>query len=382
MSEILDHLLDDTHLAVRENALRFAAKEILPHAQEWEEAGSFDRGLYPKAAAAGLLSLGIPEEVGGQGGGAMHVLMGIEGMMTGGSTGVTVGLGSLGIALPPLVRSGNASLIDRFVRPCLAGEKIAALAVTEPGTGSDVTGVRTRAKREGDHYIVNGAKMFITSGVRADVLVTLCRTGDDPHGGLSFLVIERSMPGVTVSAPLRKTGWWASDTAELSFENVLVPVENVVEGEGFGFIAVMQNFQMERLALAGYGYVTAKLAYEAARDYAKEREAFGRPIRQFQVTRHKLVDMATKVLTAQTLTYQVAAAIDRGQVPVAEVSMAKNVAAEVAMSVTYDAVQIFGGMGYMRESLVERLSRDARLLPIGGGTTEIMKEIISRRLDL
>lgn len=382
MSDFFDNYLDETHRAVRANAKRFAEKHILPHAVAWEEAGIFDRGLFQEAAKAGVLGLGFSEEVGGEGGGAMHVLMGIEGMMTGGSTGVTVGLGSLGIALPPLVHSGNPDLIDRFVRPTLKGERIAALAITEPNTGSDVAGVKTRAVRDGDHYVVNGAKMFITSGTRADLLVTLCRTSDDPHAGLTFLVVETSAEGVHLSKPLKKTGWWASDTGEIQFENVRVPAANVVGGEGLGFYAVMQNFQMERLALAGYGYVTAKLAYEAAAKYTKEREAFGRPIRNFQVIRHKLVEMATKVLTAQTLTYQVALNIDKGMMPITEVSMAKNVCADIAMEVTYDAVQIFGGMGYMRETLVERLSRDARLLPIGGGTTEIMKEIISRQLEL
>lgn len=381
MSEFFSNFLDETHIAVRNNARKFAEREIAPNAYAWEEAGTFVRELYPKMAKAGLLGIGYPEEVGGEGGGAMHALMLIEGMMTGGSTGVTVGLGSHGIALPAIVRTENQDLIDRFVRPTLRGETIAALAVTEPGTGSDVAGVRTRAVKDGDHYVVNGAKMFITSGTRADYLVTLCRTGEDKHGGLSFLVIPRSLAGVSCDQPLKKTGWWASDTASLHFDNVRVPAENIVGGEGAGFIAVMQNFMMERMALAGYGYVTAKIAFEHARDYTKEREAFGRSIRGFQVVRHKLVDMATQVTMAQTLAYQVATAIDRGEAPVAEVAMAKNVCADVATRVTYDAVQIFGGMGYMRETTVERLSRDARLLSIGGGTTEIMKEIISRRLQ-
>lgn len=380
MSNFYKNFLDDTHLAVRANAQKFAQKEIAPHAYAWEEAGIFDRALYQRAAQAGVLGIGFPEDVGGEGGGAMHTLMSIEGMMRGGSTGVTVGLGSLGIALPAIVRSENPDLIDRFVRPTLRGEMIASLAVTEPNTGSDVAGVRTRAERDGDHYIVNGAKMFITSGTRADLLVTLCRTSDDPHGGLSFFAIPSSTAGVHCEAPLRKTGWWASDTASLQFDNVRVPKENLIGSEGGGFYAVMQNFQMERLALAGYGYVTAEIAYEHAKQYAKDREAFGRPIGKFQVIRHKLVDMATRVTTAKTLAYQVATAIDRGDMPITEVSIAKNVCADAAMSVTYDAVQIFGGMGYMRENYVERLSRDARLLHIGGGTTEIMKEIISRQI--
>lgn len=380
MTNFYDNLLDDTHCAVRSNARKFAEKEIAPHAFAWEEAGVFDKDLYPRAAKAGVLGIGFPEEVGGEGGGAMHALMSIEGMMHGGSTGVTVGLGSLGIALPALVRSENPDLIDRFVRPTLRGEMIAALAVTEPNTGSDVAGIKTRAVRDGDHYIVDGAKLFITSGTRADLLVTLCRTSDDPHGGLTFLVIPSSTLGVHCEAPLKKTGWWASDTASLQFDGVRVPVENRVGSEGEGFYQVMQNFQMERLALACYGYATAEIAWEHAKQYAKDREAFGRPIGKFQVIRHKLVDMATKVTTAKTLAYQVASAIDRGGMPITEVSMAKNVCADAAMDVTYDAVQIFGGMGYMRESYVERLSRDARLLHIGGGTTEIMKEIISRQI--
>lgn len=377
-----DNILDDTHRLLRSNARKFAEKEIAPHADAWEEAGEFPRALYKTAAEAGVLGIGFPEEVGGMGGDALHMLMQIEGMMRGGSTGVTVGLGSLGIALPPIVYSKDEALIERFVRPVLSGDKIACLGITEPGTGSDVAGVTTRAVRDGDHYVVSGAKMFITSGVRADVIVTLARTGDDPHGGLSFFVIEGHMPGVSVSRALKKTGWWASDTAELAFDEVRVPVANRIGSEGSGFVTLMRNFQNERLALAAYGYATAEIALEEAIAYAKERKAFGRPIVGFQVTRHKLADMATRVTAAKALTYQVAARVAAGEYLVKEVSMAKNLAAETAVSVCYDAVQIFGGMGYMRETLVERLSRDARLLPIGGGTQEIMKEIISKSMGL
>jgi acyl-CoA dehydrogenase len=373
-----DGIFDDTHAALRDSCRRFAEAEIAPCAIEWEEAGEFPRELYKKAARAGILGVGFDEAVGGSGGGALHVVAAIEGLMRGGSTGVAVGLGSLGIALPAIVQSGDAALIERYVRPVLQGEKIAALAITEPGAGSDVAGVRTRAVREGDVYVVRGAKLFITSGVRADVLTTLVRTGDDPHGGLTFLVIERGYPGVSVSRALRKTGWWASDTAELSFDDVRVPVSNRLGEEGAGFGSVVRNFQMERLALAAYGCATAQMALEAAESYVRTREAFGRVIGRFQVVRHKLADMATRTLAAQTLTYQVAARIDAGETPMAEVSMAKNFAAETAVDVTYEAVQLHGGMGYMRETLVERLSRDARLLPIGGGTQEIMKEIIAK----
>ncbi|MBK7971786.1 MAG: acyl-CoA dehydrogenase family protein [Deltaproteobacteria bacterium] len=380
--DFFDNFLDDTHRALRDTCRRFAEKEIAPHAEEWEEACSFPRALYRKAAEAGVLGIGFPEELGGGGGGALHAVMACEGMMYGRSTGVVVGLGSLGIGLPAIIQSENPDLHERFARPVLAGEKIASLAITEPGTGSDVAGLTTRAVRDGDHYVVNGSKLFITSGVRADVLTTLVRTGEDVHGGLTFLVIEKDMPGVRVSRALKKTGWWASDTAELSFEDVRVPIANRCGEEGSGFVTLMRNFQTERLGLAAYGSATAEIAFEEARRYVKERRAFGKPISAFQVTRHKLADMATRVLAAKTLTYQIAHRMDQGDYIPTEVSMAKNVAAETAVSVTYDAVQLFGGMGYMRETWVERLSRDARLIPIGGGTQEIMKEIIAKSMGL
>mgnify|MGYP006188913601 CR=1 FL=1 len=382
MTNFFENLLDETHRMVRSTARKFAEREIRPFAYEWEEAGLFPRELYARAAEAGVLQIGFPEEVGGAGGGALEMVMAIEGMMYGGSTGVCVGLGSLGIALPALVQSEDAELIDRFVRPTLRGELIAALGITEPNTGSDVAAVSTRAVRDGADYVVNGAKLFITSGVRADFVTTLVRTAPDPHGGLSFLVIERDRPGFEVSRALKKTGWLASDTAELSFTDVRVPATNLVGPEGSGFVTLMRNFQTERLALAAYGAATAQLAFEEAREYASQREAFGRPIAKFQVNRHKLAEMWTQVLAARTLVYQVAHAMDRGAFVVTEVSAAKNFCAEVAVAVTYDAVQLHGGMGYMRETLVERLSRDARLLPIGGGTQEIMNEIIARNLDV
>lgn len=380
--DFFDNLLDDSHRLLRASCRRFAEAEIAPHAPEWEEAGGFPRELYQAAARAGVLGVGFDEALGGSGGGSLHVVMAVEGLMRGGSTGVSVGLGSLGIALPPIVQAADPWQLDAFVRPCLSGEKIAALAVTEPNTGSDVAGVTTRARRDGDHYVVSGAKLFITSGTRADILTTLVRTGDDPHGGLSFMVLTPDMPGVSVSRSLKKTGWWASDTAELAFDEVRVPVSHRIGPEGGGFATLMRNFQTERLALAAYGAATAEFALEEALRYTRERRAFGRPISKFQVTRHKLADMATRVMAAKTVVYQVATRMDRGQSVVREVSMAKNLCSDVATEVTWEAVQLFGGMGYMRETLVERLSRDARLLPIGGGTQEVMKEIIAKTMGL
>jgi len=377
-----DNLIDPGAAQLREQCRRFAEREIKPYAEAWEEAGIFPRELYKKAAAAGILGVSFPEEFGGQGGTPTHIVMVIEGMMRGGSTGVAVGLGSLGIGLPPIVQWKDQAQIDRFVRPCLAGDKIACLAVTEPNTGSDVAGVATRARREGDHYIVDGAKMFITSGTRAEVITTLVRTGDDPHGGLSFLVIENDMPGVRVSRALKKTGWCASDTAELAFDAVRVPVANRVGPEGSAFSTLMRNFVNERLALAAYGAATAEIALEEALAWVRQRKAFGRTIASFQVSRHKLADMAMQVQAAAGMVYQVAQRMGAGEPCLQEVATAKNFCAEVALAVTYEAVQLFGGMGFMRETLVERLSRDARLLPIGGGTQEIMKEIICKSMGL
>jgi acyl-CoA dehydrogenase len=371
---------DESHELYRQTCLRFAREKIAPHVIEWEEAGTFPRELYREAAQAGILGVSFPEQFGGGGGDLLHSMIMIEALLTGGSSGLVASLGSLGIALPPVLLLGNDEQRRRFGPPALAGEKIAALAITEPGAGSDVAGITTRAERDGDSYVLNGSKLFITSGMRADFVTVLARTGSDAHGGTTFFVVERGMPGFSASRALKKTGWWASDTAELVFENVRVPLENRIGDEGSGFVALMKNFQNERLALATYGHATAEIVLADAIAYAKERRAFGRPLAGFQVTRHKLARMATQVQAAKAFNYSIAERVMAGEYLVAEVSMAKNFSSEIAQSVCYEAVQILGGMGYMRETRVERLSRDARLLPIGGGTTEIMNEIIAKSL--
>jgi acyl-CoA dehydrogenase len=380
-TNLVDGYLDESHHHLREIAARFTKEHITPFAETWEENHIFDVSLYQTAAEAGMLAPHFSEQYGGGGGDVFHGMVVTEELMRGGSTGAVVGLGSLNISIPPLITLGTEEQKQRWLVPILSGQKIAALAITEPGTGSDVAGITTKAIRDGSGYRITGNKTFITSGCRANLLMCLARTSDDPHGGLSFFMVETEREGYTVSRALKKTGWWASDTAEISLNDVYVPEENRIGPEGSGFLALMQNFEGERLMLACNGYCLAEIAFEHALAYSKERQAFGRPIGRFQTIRHKLADMATAVATTKAFTYQCAARMAAGERIPAEVAMAKNHASDVARSVCWDAVQIFGGMGYMRETIVERLARDARLLPIGGGTQEIMKEIIAKQLN-
>jgi acyl-CoA dehydrogenase len=381
-TKLTDHLLDESHRIFRDTCVRFAQREIQPHAEAWEEAESFPRELFNRAGAAGVLGAEFPEAYGGGGGDMLHALVSTEALLRGGSSGVVAGLGTLAIALPPLLGLGSEEQKQRFIPPVLAGDKIAALAVTEPGAGSDVAGVQLRARRRGDDYLLSGSKTFITSGAGADLITTLARTSDDAHRGLTFFVVERGMEGFSVGRALKKTGWRASDTAELFYDEVRVPASHRIGEEGSGFTAVMQNFQSERMFLAAFGHASAEIALHEAMAYAKERQAFGKPLTGFQLTRHKLAQMATKVTVAKAFNYMLADRIAAGAYLPGEVSMAKNFSAAVAQEVCHEAVQIFGGMGYMRETVVERLSRDVRLLSIGGGTSEIMDEVISKLMPL
>ncbi|WP_243614371.1 acyl-CoA dehydrogenase family protein [Shimia aestuarii] len=377
---------NETHEMVRDAARRFVEREVKPYVDDWEEAGHFPRDLYEKAGALGLLGIGYPEDIGGSGGDVFQKVAWIEELMRAGSGGLAASLGSLDIGLPPMVRFGSEDLRRKVVPQVLSGEKIAALAITEPGGGSDVANLQTKAHREmvngREVFVVNGAKTFITSGCRADFYTVAVRTGAEGYGGVSLLLVPRETPGFSASAPLRKMGWWASDTAELSFENCVVPVENLIGEENQGFRIITSNFQSERLTLAVMANMTGELAFEAARAYAQERKAFGAALTAHQTIRHKLADMATLLEASREFTYRCAARMEAGEVIFKEISMAKNVATDMCDKVTYDAVQILGGMGYMRETLVERLYRDARILSIGGGTREIMNEIIAKQLSL
>ncbi len=372
----------EEHAAVRAKARRFAQTHIAPHAADWEENEEFPIELYRLACEAGVTGNGYPESVGGQGGDLGHVVASCDEMvLSGRSVGTLVGLGSHGIALPPIVRFGTAEQKDRFVRPCLTAAKIAALAITEPGGGSDVASMTTRAERDGDHYVITGAKTFITSGVRADFVTTAVRTGGPGHAGVSLVVIEKGTPGFTVGKKLRKTGWWASDTAELHFDACRVPIANRIGAENGAFPMIMINFAAERMMLAAQCVAIAELAYRESIAYAKQRTAFGKTLTGFQVTRHKLADMATRIAAVRALVGEVVVRVLRpgGDMQSAGLAaMAKNAATDMCSAVCDQAVQLHGGYGYMRETLVERLYRDARLYPIGGGTREIMNEVIAK----
>jgi acyl-CoA dehydrogenase len=356
----------------------FVKKEIVPFVDEWEEAGEFPRVLYKKMADLGFNSIGYPEEYGGVPGDLFLQIVSAEELCRGGSMGLVASLGTHGISLPPIINHGTPEQKEKFLRPVIAGDKVSALAVTEPSGGSDVANLKTTATLEGDHYVVNGSKTFITSAIDADQFTCAVRTGGEGAHGISFLVIEKKTPGFSISKKLKKSGWWASNTAELYFDNCRVPKENLLGEENKGFYYIMENFQSERLQICIMANMTSELCLEESIKYAKQREAFGKSLTGFQVTRHKLADMATQLEASKAFTYRVAAKMNAGINQVKEVSMAKNFACSVSDNVTFDATQIFGGYGFMRGYLVERLYRDNRILSIGGGTSEIMREIISK----
>ena len=368
---------------LRELTRSFVTREVLPHLSDWERAGEVPRSLHETAAKIGLLGIGFPEAVGGSGGDLLDSMIVTEEIIrSGGSSGLVAALFTHGIALPHMVETQDEGLIDKYVRPALAGTMIGALAITEPDGGSDVAGIRTCAVRDGDHYVVNGSKTYITSGVRADFVTTAVCTEFPGSGSVSLLVIDKGTPGFTVGRRLEKLGWHCSDTAELSFVDVRVPVTNRVGPEDTGFLAIMQQFANERLSLATQAYATAQRCVDLAVQWCRDRQTFGRPLVGRQVVRHKLAEMHSRTDAARAYVHDVAERVAAGQPVVTEVAMAKNVAVATCDWVVDAALQLHGGFGYMRDAEVERHYRDARLLGIGGGTTEIMNEIIAKGMGL
>jgi acyl-CoA dehydrogenase len=362
----------------RDSVRRFMATEVLPQLDQWERDGELPRELHKKAGAIGLLGVGFPESLGGGGGSLLDAIDVVEEMhYAGGSGGLVASLLTCGIALPHIVAAGNQEQIERWVRPTLNGELIGALAITEPGGGSDVASIRTTARREGDVFVVNGAKTFITSGCRADFVTTAVRTDGPGAHGISLLVIEQ---GFEVSRRLEKMGWLCSDTAELSFTDVRVPVGNLVGAQGSGFVQLAVNFVAERLTLAVQAYAGAQRALDLTVAWCRARETFGRPLISRQTVQYTLTEMARRIDVARVYVRSVAERADRGHDVIAETCFAKNTAVEAGQWVCDQALQLHGGLGYMREAEVERQYRDQKILAIGGGTTEILTGLASKRL--
>ena len=370
--------LEDFRRVVR----RFVANELAPHATEWEEAKWFPNDVFDKLAAQGYLGLKYPAEYGGSDGGYLPDAVLAEELAGCGSGGTAAGIGAhIGIATPPIWKFGTDDQKERYLAPAIRGEKIAALGITEPGAGSDVANIRTQARRVDGGYVVSGEKTYITNGVRADFVVTAVKTtAEGGHHGLSFLIVDRG-EGVASSA-LEKLGWHASDTATIAFDDVFVPEENLLGHENEGFYLIMANFQWERLLMALGAVGAMRFAYERTVAFAKERKAFGRSLTGHQALRHKLADIATTAHAGRCVTYDALRRFVDGEDAVKEVTMAKLATQRASFEVMDACLQIHGGAGYMREYGIERAARDARLGPIGGGTDEIMREILGKTLGL
>jgi acyl-CoA dehydrogenase len=368
------------HDELRASIRGFIERELTPHAQQWEKQEWFPDEVFAKLAGQGLLGLKYPESYGGQGGDYLHEAVLIEELTRIGSGGTAAGIGAhVNIATPPIWKFGSQEQKQRYLVPAIRGELIGALGITEPGAGSDVAALRTRATPVEGGWLLNGEKTYITNGVRAHFIVTAVKTTEaGGHHGISFLIVERG-EGVR-SAKLKKLGWHASDTATIAFEDVFVPEENLLGAEHEGFKLIMANFQWERLAMALGAVGGMALAWERTAQFARERETFGRPLYGHQAIRHKLADLATSVYTCRCVTYDALRRFVAGEEPLREVTMAKLLTQRASYELMDACLQIHGGAGYMREYWIERAARDARLGPIGGGTDEIMREILGRML--
>ena len=369
----------DEHEAFRANIRRWIAVEIEPNVARWDEEGSFPRDLYQKAAEVGLLQVAYPEVYGGYEADLFYQIIVFQELAKAGSGGIVAGLLSHTIGTPPILAGGSEALRSRVLAEILSGQKISALAMTEPSGGSDLAALKTTARRDGDCYVVNGSKAFITSGMRADYLTTSVRTGGDGRGGISILLIDAAAAGISRTLML-KTGWWASDTAMIHFDDVRVPLGNLLGEENQGFRLAMGNFNSERLTLAASCISFARVCLDETVAYAKERHTFGRPLIAHQVVRHKLVDMAMRINAAQAMLENLTWRIEHGQSPVAEICMVKNLATLTLEFCSREATQTFGGAGYLRGSKVERIAREVRVNAIGGGAEEIMRDLAARQM--
>jgi acyl-CoA dehydrogenase len=376
-------VFSEQHDMFRAAVRSFVDKEVAPHVEEWESAGRIPKSIWPRMGELGFLGVEYDEKYGGAGADVLMsaVLHEECARSRSGSFAMAVGV-HCDMASPHLYWTGSEALKEKYLPAICRGDKLTAIAVTEPGGGSDVAAIRTRAVRDGDHYVINGSKMFITNGALADIYFVAARVeageAGKRHKGISMFLVERPTDGFTVSRTLDKMGMRASDTAELSFSDMRVPAEHLLGREGVGFYEVMRVFQRERLVAGLHAVAMSERALEDTIAYVRERQAFGGPLSDKQVIRHKLADLATQIEAGRWLTYAACQKFQAGEEAVREISMVKLFTAEMVNRVAYDCVQLHGGYGYMREYPVERFARDARLMTIGGGTSEIMRDIIAK----
>jgi acyl-CoA dehydrogenase len=371
----------DAHHAWRDALRRWVDREIAPYATAWDEAGEIPRDLYKKASELGLLQLGYPEEFGGIPSDPFMSITTTQELARPGAGGIPASLMIHGIGAPPIAAVGSPELKTRILPAVLRGEKILALGVTEPSGGSDVANLCTTARRDGEHYVVNGEKCYITSGMRADYLTTAVRTGGPGAAGVSLLLIDMDSPGVS-RTKLQKMGWWASDTASIFFNDVRVPVQNLIGEAGRGFPAIMLNFNNERLALAAGATAYARVALEEALAYAQQRHTFGKRLADHQVIRHKIAEMTRHVNASQAYLELTAWRLAQGEAPVADICLLKVQATQTMEFCAREALQILGGAGYMRGTKSERIYREVRVNAIGGGSEEIMRDLAARQMGV
>lgn len=377
-------IFTEEHQQVRQAIRKFVEKEIVPHVEEWEKQGYFADWVFPRLGELGFLGLRYPEKYGGAGGDYFMGIVLAEELARSGCGALAMAVAvQTDMATPPIMQFGTEEQIKKYLIPAIKGQKVACLGITEPNAGSDVAGIETRAVRDGDHWVINGRKIFITNGVRADFIVLVAKT--DPalgYNGVSLFLVDKGTPGFHVTRKLEKVGMRSSDTAELLFEDCRVPAENLLGQENRGFHQIMWELQGERLMGMACAVAGAQRTWEKALEYARQRSQFGRPLVKFQVIAHRLAEMATAIEAARQLVYSTARLYAAGQYPVREIAMAKLICARMSFQVADAALQIHGGYGYMMEYEVQRAWRDSRLNRIGGGTDEIMLEIIAKSLGL
>lgn len=371
----------EEHEAFRASFKDFLQKEVVPHIEKWEKTGSIERFIWKKFGEMGYFGLSTPEEFGGMDLDLFYTVIFLEEMQKINSGGFAAAMWAHEyLAMTHLNKEGNKQQKEKYLIPSVEGDMIGCMCITEPFGGSDVAGMRSTAIKQGDKYILNGSKTFITNGVYSDYLIVAAKTDpEDKYKGISIFVVDRSTKGITATK-LDKLGWKASDTGEIAFDNVEIPLENLLGEEGKGFPYIMQHFALERLIMGVNAHARAEFAVDYAIKYMKERIAFGKSLDKFQALRHKIAEMASKVDMCREYNYSITKRLDQGSYVVKEASMSKLLSTKIADEVIYDALQLLGGYGYMEEYPMARLLRDSRLGPIGGGTSEILKEIIAKMI--